>query len=122
MNLVTIIYVIKYISNVFLSEVNFNWKKIFFLSNLVYLSIAVYFNLMNRISRDIATTLGISSFIGYILFFTGDKNYYNEIINHFIWLIPLFMYNKIPDLRTVFITIVIVMFYKLLFFNYLYDK
>lgn len=77
---------------------------------------------MNRISWNITLALGISAFVGYIMFFTGDRNYYNEIISHFIWLIPLFVYNKNLDLKTLLITITIVMFYKLLFFNYLYDK
>jgi len=122
MNLVTVIYVIKYISSVFLSEVKFNWKKIFFLSNLVYLFTALYFSLINRISWTIATTLGIFSFIGYIMLFTMDKNYYNEIISHFIWLIPLFLYNKNIDFNTLMVTITTVIFYKMLFFNYLYDK
>ena len=121
-NLTSIVYVIKYISNIFLLDVNLNWKKIFFLSNLTYLFISLYFSSMNNITWTIATTLGIASLVGYIMFFTSDRNYYNEIISHFIWLIPLFLYNKNIDLKTLMITVTTVIFYKLLFFNYLYDK
>lgn len=124
MQIISLLYIIKYIENVFLEYKPLNMKNAIMLSNLTYLFIANYFSNPNVQNWINATVLGLMSLCGYTLYFTHRNYYFKSIIVHFIWLIPLFMVNvnySVIRVDNILPILAAIFLYKVYLFDYIYD-